>query len=241
MSLTISARISAIEVSWCNLKTPNDGYILLTDEEPRPPFRKHQQQTDIGQSPPTQSTHANGNSNNSTNNDNGDSEQITWTYGLGNKRALYFTQPNDANGWITTNIIFNNRLLENVGTSTKCYGYWAVYVDKSMNVIISTCIRAYPTWMNDSKDFIKRFKLRDLFLLGSHDSGSYRANFNTNKNDTLVTKYSLTQVRKQLFNQFSTWSSAKRFNWFKAVCSFCFDVVLFFFKCLSRATISPVN
>lgn len=65
-----------------------------------------------------------------------------------------------------------------------------------MNPIISTCVRAYPTWMNDSKDFIKRFKFRDLFIMGSHDSGSYRANFNSNKNDTRVTKYALTQVSK---------------------------------------------
>lgn len=195
MSLTISARISAIEVSWYNLKTPSDGYILLTDEEPRPPFRKQQQQTDIRQPSPEIYT----NEDNSTykyyadNNDN-NNEKITWTYGPGNKRALYFTQPNVSNGWITTNIIFNNRLVENVSASTKCYGYWAIYVDKSMNPIISTCIRAYATWMNDSKDFIKRFKFRDLFILGSHDSGSYRANFNSNKNDTLVTKYALTQV-----------------------------------------------
>lgn len=119
---------------------------------------------------------------------------ITWTYGVDNKRALYFIQPNEANGWITTNIIFNNRLVENVSASTKCYGYWAIYVDKSMNPIISTCIRAHATWMNDSKDFIKRFKFREIFILGSHDSGSYRANFNSNKNDTIVTKYALTQV-----------------------------------------------
>lgn len=177
-------------MSWCNLKTPNDGYILLTDEEPRPPFRKYQQQTDIGQSPPIEIST---NGDNSTYKYNVDNEKITWTYGADNKRALYFTQPNESNGWITTNIIFNHRLVENVGASTKCYGYWAIFVDKSMNPIISTCIRAHGTWMNDNKDYIKRFKLRDLFILGSHDSGSYRANFN-NKNDTLVTKYALTQV-----------------------------------------------
>lgn len=192
LSLTISARISAIEVSWCNLKTPNDGYILLTDEEPRLPFRKHQQQTDIGQSSPAE-IYSNEDSN-STFKVSGDNEQIT--FGADNKRALYFTQPTEANGWITTNVIFNNRLLENVSASTKCYGYWAIYVDRSMNPIISTCVRAYPTWMNDSKDFIKRFKFRDLFIMGSHDSGSYRANFNSNKNDTRVTKYALTQVSK---------------------------------------------
>lgn len=197
MSLTISARQNAIEVSWYNLRTPNDGFILLTDEEPRPPFKRHQQ-TDIGQPPPRQIY---SNEDNSTykyyannNNNNHNENIIAWTYGSGNKRALYFTEPNESTGWITTNIIFNNRLLENVNASTKCYGYWAVYVDKSLNPIISTCIRAYATWMNDNKDIIKRFKFRELFILGSHDSGSFRTNFKSNKNDTIVTKYTLTQV-----------------------------------------------
>lgn len=190
LSLTISASHNTIEVSWSNLRTPNDGYILLTDTEPRPPFRKHQQ-TDIGQPSPEIYT----NEDNSTykyyaNN----SEKITWTYGPDNKRALYFTEPNESNGWITTNIMFNNRLVESVSASTKCYGYWAIYVDKSLNPIVLTCIQAYATWMNDNKDFIKRFKFRDLFILGSHDTGSYRANFNSNENDTIVTKYALTQV-----------------------------------------------
>lgn len=191
MSLTISAKQNAIEISWYNLKTPNNGFILLTNEEPQPPYRKHQL-TDIEQA----SREIYTNEDNSTFKYYADDEKIRWTYGKGNKQALYYTKPNEANGWLTTNVIFDNKHLEHLNARTNCYGYWAVYVDNALNEVFKTCIRAYATWMNDNKDLIKRFKFRDLFILGSHDSGSYRANFNSSRNETLVTKYSLTQVSR---------------------------------------------
>lgn len=190
LSLTISAKLNAIEVSWYNLRTPNNGYILLTDEEPQPPFKKYHQ-TDIGQYT---------NEDNSTYKYYADNDKTTWTYGKNNKRALYFTKPIETNGWSTTNTIFDNKLVDNLSATTKCYGYWAVYVDSSFNPVVSNCVRAYATWMNDYKDVIKRFKFRDLFILGSHDSGSYRINFNSNRNETLVTKYALTQVSHARFS-----------------------------------------
>ena len=191
LSLTISAKLSAIEVSWYNLRTPNNGYIILTDEEPQPPYRK-QRPTDIGQ----QSHEIYTNEDNSThkyyvNNENDD---IRWTFGRANKPALYNIKADEPNGWITTNILFDNKHLERLKASTRCYGYWATYLDNLSNPVITTCIRAYATWMNDHKDLVKRFKFRDLFVLGSHDSGSYRANFDSSRNETLVTKYALTQV-----------------------------------------------
>lgn len=189
LSLTISARLNAVEVSWYNLRLPSDGYILLTNEDPQPPFKQFKQ-TDIEQSSPEIYT----NEDNSTHKYYADNDKSIWTYGPTNKKALYFTKPSEANGWITTNVIFDNKLIENMSATTKCYGYWAIYVDSSLKPVISTCMSAYATWMSDYKDVIKRFKFRDLFILGSHDSGSYRINFNANKNDTLVTKYALTQV-----------------------------------------------
>lgn len=188
MSLTLSAKHNALEVSWINLKAPNAGYILLTNEPPEPPFRK--QLTDIEQA----SREIYTNEDNSTDKYYANDEKIVWTYGKGNKQALFSTKANEPSGWITTNIIFDNEHLERLNAATKCYGYWAVYIDNLSNPVFTTCIRAYATWMNDNKDLIKRFKFRDLFILGSHDSGSYRANFNSNRNETLVTKYSLTQV-----------------------------------------------
>lgn len=200
MSLTISARLNALEISWFNLRTPTDGYILLTDEEPQPPYKKHQE-TDVEQSHhPIYS-----NEDNSTNKFYANEEKVKWTYGRSNRKALFSTKPTEASGWITTGVVFDNKHLEKLNATTKCYGYWAVYVDNLMNPVFTTCVRAYPTWMNDNKDLIKRFKFRDLFILGSHDSGSYRTNFNSTKNETLVTKYSLTQVRYLFFFISSFW------------------------------------
>lgn len=230
MSLTISAKLNALEISWFNLKTPNEGYILLTDEEPQFPYKK-QQLTDVEQSPHEIYT----NEDNSTNKYYVNNEKIKWTYGRNNKQALYFVKPAEASGWITTNVIFDSKHLENLNASTKCYGYWAVYLDSSSNPIFGTCVRAYATWMNDNKDLIKRFKFRDLFVLGSHDSGSYRTNFNSTKNETLVTKYSLTQVSIGFYQQ----------NFLQNI--LCFQIsrleriVLRFFVFLIRAMISPAN
>lgn len=177
-------------MSWYNLKTPNDGYILLTNEEPQAPFRK-QQLTDVEQLPHKIYT----NENNSMDKYYADhTDNIRWTYGRANKQPLYTIKPDQTNGWITTNILFENRHLENLKATTNCYGYWVIYIDNSSYPVYSTCIRAYATWMNDHKDVIKRFRFRDLFILGSHDSGSYRENFNSSRNETLVTKYALTQV-----------------------------------------------
>lgn len=187
--MTISAKLNAIELSWYNLRTSNNGYILLTDEEPHAPYRK--QRTDIEQ-PSRHEIYTN--EDNSTHKYYADDENIRWTYGHNNKPALYMIKPDETNGWVTTNVLFDYKHLEHLNAGTKCYGYWATYVDNSMNPVFTTCIRAHATWMNDNKDLIKRFKFRDLFILGSHDSGSYRINFNSSRNETLVTKYALTQV-----------------------------------------------
>lgn len=43
------------------------------------------------------------------------------------------------------------------------------------------------------RDIIKDKKIRQLFIPGSHDSASYKYNFDPNREETLVTRYSLTQ------------------------------------------------
>lgn len=98
---------------------------------------------------------------------------VSWTYGENNRRPLYFTRVTESSGWITTDIIFNNHLLDKINVGTKCYGYWAVFVDNA-NIKFKTCISAYATWMNDHKEALERFKIRELFILGTHNSGAYR-------------------------------------------------------------------
>lgn len=162
---------------------------MLTDEEPRGTFRRHQV-PNAGQ--PLHGTYTT--ENNSTSKYYANTDKYTWTYNDNQKRALLWLQPTESSGWITTDVIFKSSLLNELNINTTCYGYWAVYVDSTLHPVYTTCIQAYPTWMNDNKLTIKKFKFRDLLILGSHDSGSFRSNFNATKNETLVTKYSLTQV-----------------------------------------------
>lgn len=140
--------------------------------------------------------------NNSTSTYYANTEKYSWTFNDNQKRVLLWLQPTESSGWVTTNVIFKSALLNEVNINTNCYGYWAVYVDSTLHPVFTTCVRAYPTWMNDNKSIIKKFKFRDLFILGSHDSGSFRSNFNVTKHETLVTKYSLTQVTQLRLNCF---------------------------------------
>lgn len=197
ISLTISAKLNALEIAWFNLNTPNAGYILLTDEEPQHPYQKHEL-PDIEQTP----HEIYSNEDNSTWKYYSNANKAIWTYGQNRKSALFWLQPNETNGWITTNTIFDNSILQTLNPNVKCYGYWAVYIDSQSNPLYTTCINTYATWMNDNKETIKRFKFRDLFILGTHDSGSFRSNFNSTRNETLVTKYSLTQVKYQKNSNF---------------------------------------
>lgn len=169
MSLTLSAKLNALELSWNDIESFSDGHIILTDEEPQPPYRIHSI----------------------------DSIQKKFTYGPNNNDVLYWIQPVNQTGWQTTNIIFDKNLLSAINVNTTCYGYWAIYLDKNYEPVEHTCIRAYATWMNDHRNVIEQFKFRDLFIVGTHDSGSYRMNFNASNNETVVTKYSLTQVDKR--------------------------------------------
>lgn len=193
ISLTISAKLNALEVAWFNLETPNTGHILLTDEEPQPPYYQ-EHAAPIAETPSSSSFASSSNEDFISRKYNRYANSAYWTFGKNRTKALYSLRPNETSGWITTNVIFDNSLLSTLKPDTKCYGYWATYIDTYRNAIATTCIRAYATWMNDNKEVIKRFRFRDLFILGTHDSASYRLNFNSTKNETLVTKYSLTQV-----------------------------------------------
>lgn len=121
-------------------------------------------------------------------------KKTVWTYGVNNRTALAAIQPDEENGWITTQLPFDNELSKSVTVHTRCYGYWAIYIDNDGNTLATACISAQPAWMNDMRDHIKNFRFCNLFIVGSHDSGSFRSNYNPHGHDSIVTKYSLTQV-----------------------------------------------
>lgn len=204
LSLTISARYRRLEVSWWNLRSPSiePGYIVITDTEPLSdvPFRQVPRSVDEDD---MFYVKLDVNSTESSSGPVSSTEVVSarpehqlpnvWTYD--GRPVRYWLRPEIGSGWHTTTVTFDYEAhRENVTIATKCYGFWATYVTDSGERLLSACVSAYPTWMNDMKSHIGNFKVRDLFLMGTHDSGSYRPHFDPRKNETLVTKYSITQV-----------------------------------------------
>lgn len=157
--------MNALEISWNDLGSFADGYILLVDKEPAPPYQLSERDQ-------------------------------KFTFGPSRTEALDWIKPVNKTGWQTTNVVFDRNLLSEIDRDTKCYGYWAIHLDKNLQPSDETCNRAWPTWMNDHRDIVGKFKFRNLFILGTHDSGSYRPGFVASSNETVVTKYSLTQVSR---------------------------------------------
>lgn len=207
ISLTISAKLNHVEVNWYHAK-PTVGTILIADEPPSGPYRKYE--TFAKPPSPIASGREAGATTEepfsaSTQPDYFDTTErpvvtspviprTVWTYGPNNRTALEAVQPDEENGWITTKLPFNNTLSKSVNVHTRCYGYWAIYIDDEGFELASTCISAQPTWMNDMRHHIQNFRFCNLFIVGSHDSGSFRSDFNPHGHDSIVTKYSLTQV-----------------------------------------------
>lgn len=199
LSLTISARYRRLEVSWWNLRSPTTepGYIVITDTEPLTdvPFRQVPRSANEDDMFYVKLDVNSTESSSSTEFVSARPEHLLWTYD--GRPARYWLRPEIGSGWHTTTVTFDYEAhRENVTIATKCYGFWATYVTDSGERLMSACVSAYPTWMNDMKSHIGKFKIRDLFLVGTHDSGSYRQHFDPRKNETLVTKYSITQVNR---------------------------------------------
>jgi hypothetical protein len=105
-----------------------------------------------------------------------------------------------ADGRHPTNITHN--FTEPIDATTDCYGLWLFFV-QSDEVKVRSCLRARPNWMSQMKPVLKNRKIRDLFLPGTHDSASYKRNFDPTYMDNLITKYSLTQdddIKSQLLH-----------------------------------------
>jgi hypothetical protein len=75
---------------------------------------------------------------------------------------------------------------------TGCYSFWHHLVVDG-KVVSSGCMRTRSHWMRDMRKDIENKKIRQLFLPGTHDSASYKYNFDPTRSETLITLYSLTQ------------------------------------------------
>ncbi|XP_034099796.2 PI-PLC X domain-containing protein 3-like, partial [Drosophila albomicans] len=179
--LTISARKRLLEVSWKNAPLREGDIILLTAEDPLSfEQRANHSSSDDGYttSPSTVSS---------------SESTLLWVANGGATGIKGHIKPRKKAQWFTTGVTFNYTLSRNATTQSSCYGYWASYIDATGRILAKTCVRAYPRWMTEMRDKLGELRLRDLFIPGTHDSGSYRPNFDPLKNESIVTKYTLTQ------------------------------------------------
>ncbi|XP_052862259.1 uncharacterized protein LOC128268976 [Anopheles cruzii] len=133
--------------------------------------------------------------------------EVEWDYdfrdehGVRKKEVLFSVQPIFANGWTRTDIKFNYDLMKEANTTTGCYGYYGYFVSPNGTVLDVHCMKLYPTWMNDLRSHLSGFRVKELFLPGTHDSASYKHNFDPQFQENIVSKYALTQdddIRSQL-------------------------------------------
>ncbi|XP_055916227.1 PI-PLC X domain-containing protein 1 [Eupeodes corollae] len=219
--LSISAQQRQLEVSWANARSHPGDMVLITNQEPLSFEKVKLQMTtetlgdtlegsgsdaeDIGVVPVAEATPK------SlldvlpldTSNSAESSSQFYWISNGGMADVVALVRPLQSKQWYTTPVRFDYGLSQNVTAYTKCYGYWASYVDENGTIIASNCMRAYPKWMNEMRSVVSALRVRDLFIPGTHDSGSYRPNFSPSKRETIVTKYALTQdddIRGQLMH-----------------------------------------
>ncbi|XP_053688044.1 PI-PLC X domain-containing protein 3-like [Sabethes cyaneus] len=123
-------------------------------------------------------------------------------YGQRKKKVLFAYKPTHTNGWTKTGIFFNrDRMDLRVNITTSCYGYYAYFISEHGSIRSEYCMKLYPTWMNDLRSHLGQFRMRDLFLPGTHDSAAYIKNFIYQPMDDVPTKYTFTQdddIRQQL-------------------------------------------
>lgn len=221
--ITVNARFRTLELTWRNFNDPT-GFIVLTQDYP---IREFQQKLfyyvtyDDSQSTSQEGTprsndfgsEGSGNEASMTNKTTTEQSIISTTpmvemaweydfrddYGERKREVLASIQPMYTNGWTTTDIIYNRELLDQADITTSCYGYYAYFINANGTILSEHCMKLYPTWMNDLRPHVGQFRMRELFIPGTHDSASYKKNPNYHEN--IVTKYSLTQdddIRKQL-------------------------------------------
>ncbi|XP_053677127.1 PI-PLC X domain-containing protein 1 [Anopheles nili] len=223
--ITVNARTRTLELAWRNFDDLSN-YILLAEQYPVEAFEplyyhytsgpasSTTDATDGGLTSPEVTTVAGGGTteNSVSTTDAGEytteaDTELGWVYdfrdefGYRKKDVLFSLQPVYTNGWTKTGIKFNYDLMNTVTTNTSCYGYYAYFVTPNGTVLSAHCLKLYPTWMEDLRPHLSGFRMRELFIPGTHDSASYKRDFDPHSQETIISKYALTQdddIRSQL-------------------------------------------
>lgn len=110
----------------------------------------------------------------------------------GGAELLFDMTLNTSEGRQQTHIKHKFSEFRRLDFDTGCYKYWySLLVDDV--IIESGCMRTNAYWMNEMRNEIKDRKFRELFIPGTHDSASFKYNFDPSRMETLVTRYTLTQ------------------------------------------------
>ncbi|XP_055590079.1 PI-PLC X domain-containing protein 2-like [Uranotaenia lowii] len=123
-----------------------------------------------------------------------------WIYDVGNgdQQALFVIKPMNSSG-TTRTVSYDPNTMNSANVTTGCYGYYAYKVDQTGQVLSSFCTKLYPSWMYDLRFHLGRFRIRELFIPGSHDSAAYNdGSINPN---VFLNRYALAQddtIRQQL-------------------------------------------
>lgn len=105
---------------------------------------------------------------------------------------LYDLMLNTTDGRQLTHLKHNFASNRRLDFDTGCYNFWySLVIDGE--IVYSGCMRTNAYWMHEMKADIGDRKFRELFIPGTHDSASYKYNFDPTRMETLVTRYSLTQ------------------------------------------------
>lgn len=215
LSLTISARRRYIEISWTGLPPNRCGTVFLTAAAvplnttfvsvvaPTTLQADDQYYAVTPNAFAASSSDSSASVPDTFNRDAKAQHAVTYRTAHDDTPVLHALRINTTVGWHTTAVHFNHTQFP-LGISTACYGnVRATFVpddddgvedEKSSSIRRQqTCMRAHPRWMNEMREHIGAMRMRDLFLVGTHDSGSYRAGFDPRRNETRVSKYTLTQ------------------------------------------------
>ncbi|XP_017049098.1 PI-PLC X domain-containing protein 1-like [Drosophila ficusphila] len=215
--LTISARKRFVEVSWSNAPANKGDHVLVTRQDAlsfqkkaspkRTPLASFSSEegSGSGEGAPSFVPISGFTIRPEARTARNEVEQEFWVANGGATEVVAAIQPSQglSSQWFTTGLPFDYELSRNATIHTSCYGFWASYIDAQGNILAKTCLKVFPRWMNELKSKIGEMRLRDLFIPGTHDSGSYRPNFDPLLRESLVTKYALTQdddIRGQLMH-----------------------------------------
>jgi hypothetical protein len=105
---------------------------------------------------------------------------------------LFDTLVNASSGNQQTHLKFNFASHRRMDFHTGCYAYWYHLVSDG-EILKSSCMRTNAFWMDEMRDQLEPKKFRQLFIPGTHDSASFKYNFDPTRMETLVTRYTLTQ------------------------------------------------